>query len=126
VWCSVLSPDVRNSRVCFFIQKRIVVSDFFDCGDDEKSFEIVSVHFTLPAAVTSAIRMLKLVEAITVINSCLQCNGGKAFVILHWCDKCKMTPVHTETRYCSLVYTFIVHLIVEVIPVRLLYGRKTE
>jgi hypothetical protein len=67
------------------------------------------------------------VEAIMVnINSCLKCNGGIAFVILHCCDKCKMTPVHTETRYCSLVSTFIVHLMVHVIQVRLLYSRKTE
>jgi len=81
-----------------------------------RSFEIVSVQFTLPVAVISAIRVLKLVEAITVIiSSCLKCNGGKAFVILHWCDKCKMTPVDAETR---LVCTFIVHLIVQVIQVK--------
>jgi hypothetical protein len=66
-----------------------------------RSFEIISVHFTLPVAVISAIRVLKLVEAITVIiSSCLKCNGGKAFVIVHWCDKCKITSVRTETRYC--------------------------
>jgi hypothetical protein len=67
------------------------------------------------------------VEAIMVIiNSCRKCVGGIAFVILHGCDKCKMTPVHAETRYCSLFYTFVIHLMVYIIQVGLYYGRKTE